>query len=304
MRLEQLYHLVEVAKYNSISIAAERIYITQPAVSASISKLEDELGVLLFKRTTKGAYPTDIGQTIIEAAEEILQKVDFIKELANTSALAGNVTIATIPSMCDKIMPHVLSFLKEAHPGISVSLHVGESIQVLNHIQSGTADIGIVIMTEEIQEKNIYFEKLFHDEFLIYVGKNSPLANKQSVTLQEALEYPVVAYNDEFSRNNGGITSLLKKYSSPKISFRFDNFEMIKRTVSQGTFISFFPKFMSKNDVYQLSHEIVPIAIQDVTLDITIALIWAKRHVFSAAEKEFIAILKSFCEETIVEDCS
>lgn len=99
MRLEQLYHLVEVAKYNSISIAAERIYITQPAVSASISKLEDELGVLLFKRTTKGAYPTDIGQTIIEAAEEILQKVDFIKELANTSALAGNVTIATIPSM-------------------------------------------------------------------------------------------------------------------------------------------------------------------------------------------------------------
>ena len=302
MRLEQLYHIVEVAKHNSISLAAERTYITQPAISSSISKLEDELGIVLFKRTTKGAFPTAIGLEIIRNAEEILQKIENIKQLATSSVLAGNISVATIPSMCDKILPNVLSLLKKDHPSIDITLLVGESMQVLNHIQSGIADIGIVILTEEIQGKDISCEELFQDEFVIYAGKSSPFSEKQAVTIKEALKSPVVAYNDEFSKNNGGITSILKKHGKPKISFRFDNFEMIKRVVSEGTFIAFFPRFMSKDDIYLQSHEIIPITIEDAFLDITIALIWSKRHFFSSAEKEFITTLKSVCLRTTTED--
>lgn len=296
MRLTQLYLLSEVAKYNSISMAAEHAYITQPAVSSAISKLEDELGAVLFKRTPSGAYPTDIGNIIIEKARDILDKVEELRQVANSSELSGNLSVGIIPSMGDKIIPNVLSHLKNRYPNININLTVEESIIILQNVLSGKLDLGIVLLTEEINKKDICSEELFSDEFLVYTGKNSPLANRESVSLKEALNYPVVAYNDEYTKNNGGITSILKKYGEPNVIFRFCNFELIKRVVSQGIAISFFPRFMSIDDIYLQSGEIKPIPINDVSLGITVGLIRSNRHTLTLVELEFISVLKSMCE--------
>lgn len=296
MRLTQLFLLCEVAKYNSISMAAEHAFITQPAVSSAISKLEDELGAVLFKRTTSGAYPTDIGKVIIERARDILNQVEEIKQVANTAELSGNLSVGIIPSMGDKIIPNVLSHLKKKHPKININLSVEESIIILQNVLSNKLDLGIILLTEDITGRDIYSEELFSDEFLIYVGKDSPLSAYESVSLKEALEYPVVAYNDEYTKNNGGITSIIKNYGEPKVAFRFCNFELIKRVVSQGMAISFFPKFMSINDIYLRSGEIKPIPINDVSLGITVGLIRSNRHALTLVEKEFISTLKSMCE--------
>ena len=296
MRLTQLYLLCEVAKYNSISMAAEHAFITQPAVSSAISKLEDELGAVLFKRTTSGAYPTDIGKIIIDKARDVLDRVEEIKQIANTSELSGSLSVGIIPSMGDKIIPSVLSHLKNRHPNININLSVEESIIILQNVLSGKLDLGIVLLTEEINRKDIFSEVLFSDEFLVYAGKDSPLSAKDSVSLKEALEYPVVAYNDEYTKNNGGITSILKDYGEPKVAFRFCNFELIKRVVSQGMAISFFPKFMSIGDIYLYSGEIKPIPIHDVKLGITVGLIRSNRQTVNLIEKEFILELKSICE--------
>lgn len=296
MRLEQLFLLIEVAKYNSISLAAEHAFITQPAVSSSISKLEDELGTVLFKRTTQGAYPTAIGEMVIEKARKILDTIEEIKQVSNISVLSGKLSVGIIPSMGDKIIPNVVSHLKNQHPNINVLLTVEESIIILQNVLSGKIDLGIVLLTEEINRKDISCEELFSDEFLIYAGKDSELSTRESISLKEALEYPVVAYNDEYSKNNGGITSILKKHGEPNVVFRFCNFELIKRVVSQGNAISFFPKFMSIDDIYLQSGEIKSIPINDIDLGITVGLIRSNRNALTLVEKEFISILKSMCK--------
>lgn len=304
MRLTQLYLLSEVAKYNSISMAAEHAYITQPAVSTAISKLEDELGAVLFKRTSSGAYPTDIGKIIIEKARDILNTVEEIKQIANTTELSGTLSVGIIPSMGDKIIPNVLSQLKNRYPNINIDLTVEESAIILHNVLSGKIDLGIVLLTEEINRKDICSEELFSDEFLIYAGKDSPLSAKESVSLKEALEYPVVAYNDEYTKNNGGITSIIKNHGDPNVAFRFCNFELIKRVVSQGIAISFFPRFMSIDDIYLQSGEIKPIPINDINLGITVGLIRGNRHTATLIEKEFIAELKSMCENKFSREAS
>jgi DNA-binding transcriptional LysR family regulator len=304
MRLEQLSLLIEVAKYNSISLAAEHAFITQPAVSSAISKLEDELGTVLFKRTTHGAYPTSIGEIIIDKARNILNEVAAIKQIANTSTLSGCLSVGIIPSMCDKIIPNVLSVLKNKHPNIEFTLFVEESTNILQSIQTGMVDLGIVLFTKEIQGKGIYFEELFTDEFLIYAGKNSPLYERESVSLKEALEYPFVAYNDEFAKNNGGITSILKNHGEPKVAFRFSNFELIKRVVSLGIAISFFPKFMAIDDIYLQSGEIKAIPINDINLALTVGILRSSRHSISLVEKEFVTALKSMCEIGLLKKSS
>lgn len=295
MRLEQLYHLVEVAKSKSISLAAERFYISQPAISSSISKLEDELGVMLFKRTSQGAIPTEVGETIVEKAKEILDRIEEIKLIASTSStsLAGSISLASIPGMCDAIIPNVLSILNQKHPNVNVLLRIDESLNILNDIQSGRADLGIVIITEEILEKDVNCEELFSDEFVIYVGKNSPLSLKDSVSIKEVLSQPFAAYNEEFIRNNGGISSILKKYGEPRVTFRFSGIETIKRAVAEGTVIAFFPRFMARGDIYLQSGKISSKPISDAHLPISIGLIWSKRHRFTLAEQKFIEILKA-----------
>lgn len=136
-------------------MAAEHAYITQPAVSTAISKLEDELGAVLFKRTTSGAYPTDIGKIIIEKARDILDMVEEIRQIANTSELSGDLTVGIIPSMGDKIIPNVLSHLKNRHPNINVDLTVEESFIILHNVLSGKIDLGIVLLIR-------CFNYLFH----------------------------------------------------------------------------------------------------------------------------------------------
>jgi DNA-binding transcriptional LysR family regulator len=299
MRLVQLHHLVEAAKYNSISLAAERSYISQPAISLSISKLEAELGMVLLERTKHGVYPTADGEIIIAKAKQVLNIIEEMKQQTTMTALKGRISVATIPSMCDKILPMVLSDLKTRHPKIDLILTQEESIDVMQSIQSGKADIGVVILTDEIKDEDICIDELFSDEFVIYVGKNSPLASKKSISLKEALKHSFVAYNNEFNKNKGGITSLLRKHGLPKVSLRLDSFQMIKRVVSQGLDIAFFLEFMSKDDVYLQSGEIRPIQISDVNLSVTVGLIWLKEHSLSPTEKEFINTLRTVCNSVV-----
>ena len=85
MKLEQLHHFREAVKYKSISIAAEENFISQPSFSASITKLEKELGVTLLRRTTKGVTPTEAGQLVLEKSKIIFDTIE--EALTVTKAL-------------------------------------------------------------------------------------------------------------------------------------------------------------------------------------------------------------------------
>src|SRR5690625_443661 len=84
MNFEQLKYIVEVAKAGSISGASKKLFITQSAISQSITKMEAELGVEIFNRSRNGDVPTDIGNTIIKKALETLAKMEEIKMVGNT----------------------------------------------------------------------------------------------------------------------------------------------------------------------------------------------------------------------------
>ncbi|MDO7786627.1 LysR family transcriptional regulator [Desulforamulus aquiferis] len=295
MRLEQLYYLVEIYRSKTISLAAERAHISQPALSASISKLEDELGVLLLKRTNQGVYPTEIGETIIEKAKDIIESVEEIKQIAkiNNMELKGNISMAVEPGVNLTIMPEVLTNFKYNHPKVDIFIKVGESNNILRDIQSGKADFGIILKSEELlQAKDINLRDLFVDELVLITGKNNSIANKETLTLEEALAQPVVLYNTEYV-TNCGISSLLKKYGDINVLFRVDNLEMLEKILLHRDCVSFIPNFMAEE--YAKFNELVVIPISDVSLDITIDIIWSSRHHLSMVEKELIKGIKSTC---------
>ncbi|MDR3541768.1 MAG: LysR family transcriptional regulator [Desulfosporosinus sp.] len=298
MRFEQLTYLVAVHESKSISLAAERTHISQPALSSAISKLEDELGVVLLKRTNSGAHLTEIGELIIIKAKEVLNTVDEIKSIAHGDSieLNGNITIAVDPGINITVMPDILTTFKHNHPKVNALLKVGESNNILRDVESGKADFGIILKTDAFcKSKDLNHKELFFDELVIITGNNCEIAmGSTTMTLEKALSLPILLYNTEYI-TNCGVSSVLQKYGDINVSYRVDNLEMMEKILSQGKTIAFVPQFMA--DEYIKSSSIRKVIISDAHLEVSVILIWLNRHHLSMVEKEFIKVIKTVCSK-------
>lgn len=295
MRLEQLYHIVEVERCKSISLAAEHSYISQPAISSSVSKLELELGVTLFKRTNQGMIPTEIGKVIVEKASGIIDQIEELKNVAKENAmdLTGEVTLAVEPSISNTIMVNILTTFKYKHPNVNVMLKVGESKDILSDVNAGKADIGIVLKTRELSNSSsINSMKLLKDKLMIISSKSHNISHKEDISIKEALGYQVALYNTGYE-TSCAISQVVGKFGNLKVAYRFDNLSILEEVVSSGTCIAFVPKLMI--NYYLSSSSITTLLISDEDLDIEIDMIWNKRHRSSNIEKELIKTIKSLC---------
>lgn len=295
MRLEQLYYIAEVAKCKSISIAAENTYISQPAISSSISKLELELGVSLFKRTNQGMIPTEIGEIIIQKSIDIIDQIEEIKDIARTNAmeLTGDVSIAVEPSFCNTIMVNILTTFKYKYPKVNLMLKVGESNDILHDVLSGKADIGIALNIKELIESNNFItKKLLKDKLMLIAGKKSAVAGKKDISIKEALEQPLALYNTGYE-TSCAISQVVNRYGNLNIAYRFDNLNIIEEIVSSGTCAAFVPQLMM--GYYHQSNSISTLPINDVNLEIDVVMLLNKRHRVSTVEKELIKTIKSLC---------
>lgn len=293
MRLEQLYHIVAIAQTGSISLAAERSFISQPALSSSVSKLEAELGVPLFKRTSQGVHPTETGEIVIQKALEAIGLLEEIRSIAAESTLTGNIHLAVEPFISNTIMVNALTSFKSRHSNVNILMKVGESNNNLRDIAAGKADFGVLMKTGELPEdKDLCIKELFADRLVLMVSPESALASRSSITLAEAMAQPLVLYNTEFA-TDCGVSELLQRHGSFRVVYRLDSMPMLEKVISLNECSAFVPKFMSG---YFLSRKsMVPLDISDARLDISIVLAWSKRHHLSLIEKEMMETIRSFC---------
>lgn len=129
VRLEQLKYIIEVANCGSITVAADKLHVSQPNISYAISSLEKELEAVIFHRTRSGTETTEIGRSIIEQAQEIMNQVDILKNTARNhgSLVEGTLTIGAISGICTSFLPRTLSAFKAKYPNVDLVIHEGHS---------------------------------------------------------------------------------------------------------------------------------------------------------------------------------
>jgi len=144
MDIHQLKTFVAVAREGSVTRASERIHLSQPAVSAHIKALEDELGLALFVRTARGMTLTTEGERLFARAEQTLTSHrDLIDEAARLkNRLSGRIRLGTASNSNPEALGRVLTALAERCPEVEVSLRHGTSLDLLNGIRSGSLDAG------------------------------------------------------------------------------------------------------------------------------------------------------------------
>ena len=209
MRLEQFEYFIEIANSKSISIAAENLFISQPALSRSIKALEEELGVTLFYRTVDGMRLTKAGQELYPEMKEIIDRTIALSKHAASFAktcpdedFEGPFHIYTLPVLIDSLLMPTLEQLHHDYPdldphmhqldlGEPLSLKIPEDADMILSVNVGN------ILDQDIADSGWHLEQLFIGNSFLVVSKHHPLAGKK-ITRHEVLEQKLITHLNGF----------------------------------------------------------------------------------------------------------
>lgn len=193
MNLKQLRYFLAVAEEKQITAAAKRLFVAQPPLSYQLKQLEKELDAQLFVRTAHGIVLTDAGRELQSYAEEILSLAQTAKEQVNKTAKGelGTVKIGSVSSSVGELPSDKFSELTKYYPEISFSVAEENTFGVLEKLQNGTIDLGIVrtpFNHHGIESKTITSERM------TLVTNNPKFLAKKEVTLQDLVGQPLIIY--------------------------------------------------------------------------------------------------------------
>lgn len=223
MHTEHLAYLREIVKRRSMNTASKKLHVAQQTLSTAVKSLEKELDAKLLERTYHGVYPTPIGQEVVDLADEILSKIDYLKlriAAQKEQNIVGKLDIGIDHGVNLLIMPKVISHFYKFHPNIRVTIQEMSGPQIRTALLEGTIDIGIIPHYDHLSP-NLSEPELIHVEIITYtffarVNKNSPLAQENAISIRALLNYPLALY--ELGTSSGqNMLNNLKKYGEPRI---------------------------------------------------------------------------------------
>ena len=183
MEFRQLEAFIATVDHRSFSAAAEALYLSQPTISSHIQALEGELQTKLIRRTTKKFEITPEGQQLYEYALALIRlQQKAVSELSNTGVRELHIGASSVPGQC--ILPSILADYRTSHPSSNFRITNADSMDIIQKVESGTLDLGLVGMCTE--SKHCVFEPFAVDELVIATPNN---------------EYFQTKYNGKFSPN-------------------------------------------------------------------------------------------------------
>lgn len=173
MNIQQLEYLIAVDRYRHFGKAAQACFITQPTLSAMVQKLEEELGVKIFDRTTHPVRTTDIGSEIIIQAKAVTNAVNELRNKADLlkNVLGGKLSLGIIPTVSTYLLPgQVFEFVKE-NEKISLTVKEMTTENIIKALKAGELDAGI-ISTPYAAAEEFSEDFLFNEELMVYSSED------------------------------------------------------------------------------------------------------------------------------------
>jgi DNA-binding transcriptional LysR family regulator len=182
MEMKQLQYFRAVAKRHSISLAAEDLYITQPALSRCIRRLEEEVGTPLFSRTNNGVYMTPAGEAFLVELDQAA--LHFERGLSNARMTgAGEQPTLSIASSFEEFDNSLVYQLHEAYPAVRTSFDILPPTQAYRELLAGNVDFAVIPQLPD--RSGVGYEHLLSEEMLLSPSEDNPLYGKRFVSVEE-----------------------------------------------------------------------------------------------------------------------
>lgn len=187
MTLQQLKYIVAIANFKSFSEASQHCFVNQSTITIQVKKLEDEIGIPLFDRSTTPLKVTENGEKIINKARMILREVNQMKEMVNNEkeSVEGKYRIGIIPTLAPYIIPDFSGGFATNNPNTILEIEELESNDIITQLKNGKIDIGI--LATPLGDKSIREVRMYNEPFAFYGHKTHPLLENKEISM-ESLE--------------------------------------------------------------------------------------------------------------------
>ena len=195
MTLNELKFIVALAKAHNFRKAAEMCFVSQPALSLAVKKLEDELGVLLFERSRNDVTMTAVGESVVEQAIRAIDEANRVKEIAKqgNNQLAGALKLGVIYSVGPYLLPEIIPILRKSAPEMPLIVEENLTSNLEMQLRNGVIDVAIIALPFEIP--GIKTLPLYEEEFVVVVPSEHDWANLKEVDASELSNEKVLLLN-------------------------------------------------------------------------------------------------------------
>jgi DNA-binding transcriptional LysR family regulator len=252
MDLATLNAFIAIAELGSFSEAAERLHLTQPAVSKRIASLEQQLSVRLFDRLGREVSLTEAGRALLPRAYQILNVLDDTRRaLTNLNGeICGRLTLATSHHIGLHRLPPLLRAFTRAHPQVALDIQFLDS-EVAEEVLHGRAELAVITLAPETREP-VHAVAVWDDPLDFVAAPEHPLARNQAITLADVAHHPAV-----FPGGNTFTHHIVRRLFeaqglTPNIAMSTNYLETIKMMVSIGLAWSVLPRTMLDEQVARL----------------------------------------------------
>ncbi len=292
-----------VAETKSFSKTSEIIHLTQPAVSLQIQALEEIYETKLFDRSSSFINLTPAGEILYKYSKDILNLyAEAEKEIGKiTGLIKGSITIGASTTIGNYVLPTVIADFKKTHPKIKINAFIGNTKRIVELLNSGSIDIGLV--EGETTKHKMKIEPIIADELAFIVPPFHSWAKKKVVSILEVTKEPFILREE-----GSGTRQMIEKYLSShgintgdmRIALVLGSTESIKEAVENGMGISIVSKWAARKEVKYGSLKFITPKEEKIIRDFS--LIMQRSAVLSHAVDEFLAYLKSYPYDSLLSE--
>ena len=285
MNLAAFEAFIKVMETGSISLAADQLFITQPAVTKRIHSLEDYFGVKLFESAGRGIQATHAAHSLLPKVKNWLNELGEIHHTLSHEhdQVQGRLKIGTSHHIGLHHLPKPLRDYVQQFPDVTLDVHFVDSEQAHEQVLAGDLELAFLTLPPQGDERLKYLT-IWNDPLVFVVAPFHPLAQKQDIELQDLLEYPSLLPSSQTYTSQITLQAFEKHGLKPKITMSNNPLESIRMLVSIGLGWSVLPKTLLNQDLTQLQLE--------VDLNRQLGIVWHPARIQSKAAKALIAYVQ------------
>ncbi len=240
MSLTELKFIVAVAQERNFRRAAEKCFVTQPALSLAIKKLEEELKVIIFERSRTDVSMTEIGAQIVEQASRVLEETARIKQLAELgkNQLKGPLKLGLIHSIGPYLLPEIIPILRKTAPDMPLEVEENLTANLESQLKNGVLDVAIVALPFDVA--GLQYRAMYDEEFDVVVPSNHHWATRKHIKPEELSDEKVLLLNSGHCFSNQ-VTQACPELSRKGEILQGNSLETIRNMVASNLGITVLP---------------------------------------------------------------
>ena len=272
MTLQQLEYIVAVYRTRHFVKAAEACGVTQPTLSAMIQKLEAELDVKLFERSSQQVMPTAIGKVVVEQAWKVLNRARKLKDIVaeEKKSLTGTFRLGILPTIAPYLLPRFFPRLMRENSSLEIRVVEMKTADIRRAIDRGEIDAAVMVDTGDLDDYAL--TTLFYEQFLAYVSPSDQLSAKKSIKTSD-LSNELLWLLDEGHCFRDQLVKYcqLKAAKSSQSAYSLGSIETFMRIVENGQGMTFIPELATMQLTPTQKELVRPFAIPIPTREVVMA---------------------------------